>query len=213
MVEVALTGAAEEEGAVEAELGDGALELLRGCGRRGGGESGEALEPVRVGVHELGDAVVRLDLQAGGLVGQKVVQAGRGERDHLDVQPRLVHRRDPALSDLAEPLPHLPRRGAGPRVIARAGVEPAPRRDDLLGDKVLLGADRLHLGAYLLSLPRSLLHLPGERVAKPYERRYRRGYAIVHRARHEPLAPAIAARDPAGCCRAEGFRSEEHTAQ
>ena len=157
VVEVALTGAAEEQGTVEAELGDRALELLRGCGGRGGGEGGEALEPVRVGVHELGDAVVRLDLQAGGLVGREVVQAGRGERDHLDVEPRLVHRRDPALSDLAEPLAQLPRRDAGPRVIARGGVEPAPRRHDLVGDEVLLGADRLHLSACLLSVPSSLI--------------------------------------------------------
>jgi len=151
MVEVALNGATEQERTVEAELGDRALELLRGCRGRGGGERREALKPLRVGVHELGDTVVRLDLQAGGLVRRKVVQAGRGERDHLDVQPRLVHRPDPALSDLAQPLPQLPRRGAGPRVLARAGVEPAPRREDLLGDEVLLSADRLHLGARLLA--------------------------------------------------------------
>ncbi len=79
MVEVALTGAAEQEGTVEAEIGDRALELLRSCHGRGGREGGEALEPVRVGVHELGDAVVGLDLEAGGHVGGKVVQAGRGE--------------------------------------------------------------------------------------------------------------------------------------
>jgi hypothetical protein len=48
MVEVALTGAAEQQGTVEAELGDRALKLVRGGGGRGGGESGEALEPVRV---------------------------------------------------------------------------------------------------------------------------------------------------------------------
>ena len=34
--------------------------------RRASGERREALEPVGVGGHELGDAVVRLDLQAGG---------------------------------------------------------------------------------------------------------------------------------------------------
>jgi hypothetical protein len=113
----------------------------------GGGEGGEALEPVWAGVHELGDAVVGLDLQAGGLAGRKVVEAGRGKRDHLDVEPCIVHRRDPAVSDLAQPIPHLPRRGAGPRILAGEGVEPAPRREDLVGDEVLLSADRLHLGA------------------------------------------------------------------
>src|ERR1700756_4997730 len=72
-------------------------------------------------------------------------EAGRGEQDPLDVDPRLVHRRDPALSDLAQPLPQLPRRGAGPRVIARGEVKPAPCRDDLVGDEMLFGANRLHL--------------------------------------------------------------------
>ena len=105
VVEVAIAGSTEEQGTVEAELGYRALELLRGCGGRGGGEGGEALEPVRARVHELGDAIVRLDLQAAGLLRRKAVQAGRGERDHLDVKTRLVHRRDSALSDLAEPLP------------------------------------------------------------------------------------------------------------
>ena len=80
---------------------------------------------------------------------RKVVQARRGERDHLDVKSGLVHRRDPTLTDLTQPLPHLPRRYAGPRVLARSGVEPVPRRDDLVGDEVLLSADRLHLGFFL----------------------------------------------------------------
>ena len=95
-----------------------------------------------------------------GLVRRKIVEAGRGERDHLDVQPRLVHRRDPALSHLAQPLPHLPRRDAGPRVLARGGVEPAPRRDDLVGDQVLLGADRLHVRPFLVSVPGSYRYVP-----------------------------------------------------
>jgi hypothetical protein len=77
MVEVALTGAAEQQRTVEAELGDRALKLLRGGGRRGGGKGREALKPVRVGVYELGDAVVGLDLQAGGLLGRKVMQPWR----------------------------------------------------------------------------------------------------------------------------------------
>ena len=153
VVEVALAGSAEEQRAVQAERDDRALELL--CGRRGrrGCERREALEPVRMGVHELGDAVVCLDLQMRGLGGRKVVQTGRGERDHLNIQARLVHRRDPALPDLAEPLPDVPLGRAGPRVRSRGGGEAAPGRQDLVGHEMLLSSDRLH-AAGLLSNPR-----------------------------------------------------------
>ena len=145
VVEIAFAGAAEDQGTVEAELGDRALKLLRGCGRCREGERGEALEPIRVGVHQRGDTVVRVDLQAGGLPRRKTVEARRGEREHLDVEACLVHRRDPALSDFAQPLRHLPPGSVRRRVLAPIGVKPAPRGDDLVGHEMLLSADRLHL--------------------------------------------------------------------
>jgi hypothetical protein len=58
----------------------------------------------------LGDANVRLDLQAGGLVSGQDVHAGRGERGHLDVEARIVRRGDPAVADLPEPLPEISKR-------------------------------------------------------------------------------------------------------
>ncbi len=144
MVEVALTGAAEHQRAVESELGHRSLELLRGGAGRGRGQGGEALEAVGVAVYELGDAIVGLDLQPGGRVGRQVVQARRGEREHLDVQSGLVHGGDPSRSDLTKPLADVSRRDAGRRV---GGLLPVPRRQDVVGDEMFLGADRSHRSA------------------------------------------------------------------
>jgi hypothetical protein len=131
----------------EAELRDRPLELLRCRGRRRSGERGEALESIRARAHKLGDAIVRLDLQVRARLGRQALQAGRGERQHLHVQPRRVHGRDPTLADLVEPFAELSRRRGRLRVLARAGIEPAPRGHDLVGQQVLLRADGLHLGA------------------------------------------------------------------
>jgi hypothetical protein len=74
VVEVLLAGAAEEEGAVEAQLGHRALELLGGGSGGGQSERRKALEPVPVGADELRDPVVGLRLQARGLFRRQVVE-------------------------------------------------------------------------------------------------------------------------------------------
>ena len=145
VVEVALTGAAEQEGTVEAELGDRALELLRGCGGRGRGEGGEALE-AGPGWRSRARRCGRSSRPAGGWPRSAGRLCRPGEVSEITwtsspASSIAAIRRSPTSRSRS---PSLSGRDAGPRVLTRRRVEPAPRRDDLVGDEVLLGADRLH---------------------------------------------------------------------
>ena len=95
---------AVQHGALEAELGHRALELVGGGLRVDGGKRGEGGEALGVGRADLGEAVVDLPRQVGGDVGTKLLRRRRAMREHLDVDAGLVHLLEAQAAEIEEPL-------------------------------------------------------------------------------------------------------------
>src|ERR1035437_10241396 len=89
------TGRAVEESTVEAEAGDAALQLRR-C--RGGSLQGKRCKPAEtggMGTHRLGEFIIDVAGQRTGRIGIERIETHRGEREYLEIDPRLVHVGDP----------------------------------------------------------------------------------------------------------------------
>jgi hypothetical protein len=102
-VEVVACEVVVDQRAAESELADGAAEFFRRGLRVLRGQRGEPAEPVRMSGHDPGQVVVGEP----GMVprGRRVgvgLHAGDGERQHLDVDTRRVHVRQPVLGELRE---------------------------------------------------------------------------------------------------------------
>ena len=94
---------AVHHGALEAELGDGALEFVGGGLRVGGRQRCEGGEALRIGRADLGEAVVDLAGQIGGDIGRQLLGRRRAMRQHLDVDAGLVHLLEAQAAEIVEP--------------------------------------------------------------------------------------------------------------
>ncbi len=95
---------AVDHGALEAELGHGALELVGGGLRVDGRQRGEGGEALGVGRADLGEPVIDLPRQLGGDIDRQFLRRGRAMRKQLDVDAGLVH---VFQAQLAEVVKHL----------------------------------------------------------------------------------------------------------
>jgi len=96
------TGRAIEESTVEAEAGDAALQFRR-C--RGGSLQSKRCKPAEmfgVGAHSLGEFIIDVAGQRTGRIGIERIEAHCGEREYLEIDPKLVHVGDPAGADVEE---------------------------------------------------------------------------------------------------------------
>ncbi len=103
VVEEHAVGRAVDQRALEAELRHRALQFIgRGLriGRRDGGEGGE---PVGMRAHRLGQAIVGDARQRHRGRGIHLLQSGIGVRQHLHVDPRLVHLLDAKAGQVVQP--------------------------------------------------------------------------------------------------------------
>ena len=90
--------------AFEAELGDGAFELVgRGLGVHGR-QRREGRETFRVGGTDLGETIVHLARQVSCDIGAEFLGRGRAVRQHLDVDAGLVHFLEPQAAEVEKPL-------------------------------------------------------------------------------------------------------------
>ncbi len=108
-----------DDDALESQLADGAfgfdsraLWILWGNGAERG-------KPRRIFPDGLRDLIVGAGGQPGGRIGIEDLNAGRGEREDLQIDPRAVHVGDPALTDVGKSL-----RQQSPR------AEPVPENDE-----------------------------------------------------------------------------------
>ena len=97
-------GAPVQHRATEAQLGDRALQFLSGSFRRGRRDGGKGLEALRIAVDDLGEGVVRLACDGHGVLCRKVLHAGRGEGQDLDVDALVVHVGQAPIGDVPQPL-------------------------------------------------------------------------------------------------------------
>ena len=104
VVEEFAVGHAVQHGALEAELGDRALEFVGGGLRIDGGERREGGKALRVGRADLGQAVVDRARQVGRDLDRQLLGRGRAVREHLDVDAGLVHFLDAQGAQIVEPL-------------------------------------------------------------------------------------------------------------
>ena len=143
MVQVLVAGAAAQQGALEAQPAHTALQLGRARGRGGGGQGGEAFEPLGMAGDRCGDRVVGAPRQFHALRWLQPLQRGGGQRQHLNVHSRLVHPAQPRVSHVGELRFH----GVGVEVragIAVLGGQARPGVGDLAGEDVLLDGDQFH---------------------------------------------------------------------
>ncbi len=90
--------------ALEAELGDGAFELVGGGLGVHGRQRRKGREAFRVGGADLGETVVHLARQVGCDIGAELLGRGRAVRQHLDVDAGLVHFLEPQAAKVEKPL-------------------------------------------------------------------------------------------------------------
>ncbi len=90
--------------ALEAELGDGALEFVGRGLRVDGRQRREGRETLRVGGTDLGETVVHLARQVGRDIGAELLGRGRAVRQHLNVDAGLVHFLEPQAAEVEKPL-------------------------------------------------------------------------------------------------------------
>jgi hypothetical protein len=92
-----------DQRAAEAELADGAAEFLGRCNRVLHRQRGEPAEPVRMLGHDPRQVVVgEPGLVPGGRRVDVGLQPGDGQRQHLDVDARRVHLRQPVLGEVGK---------------------------------------------------------------------------------------------------------------
>ena len=119
MVEMALARAATEQRALEAELSDGAFQLAGSGLGIGSGQSGEALKAVGAACARLGNEIIHATSRLNCVARRKIVQAGRGEGEHLHVHALLIHQRQTALAQVGQAGPGLAAVGNGRHGIMR----------------------------------------------------------------------------------------------
>jgi hypothetical protein len=95
-------GGAIEESAVEAEAGDAALQLRRCRGGSLQGKRSKSPKKGGMGAHRLGHFVIDVAGQRTCRIRIERIEAHRGERQHLEIDPGLVHVGDPAGTDVEE---------------------------------------------------------------------------------------------------------------
>ena len=119
---------AVDQRADEAEAADRALQLVRGRGGIAGGQRREPGEPARVAGDRGGELIVRAPRRLDG-PGPGELLRGRGDvRDHLHVDPRRVHVREPVLAEVKQHVTH-----AGMPGLAAGGRRPRePGRQEVL---------------------------------------------------------------------------------
>jgi hypothetical protein len=131
---------AVDQRADEAEVADGALQLVRGRGRIAGGQGGEPGEPAWVAGDRGGELIIRAPCGLGGLSPAKLLRGRGNVRDDLHVDACRVHLREPALAEVKQ---HVTQAGV-PRLAAG--------RREPCGQEVLFERDGTH--AFIVS-PRS----------------------------------------------------------
>ena len=90
-------------GALEAELGDAAFELVGGRLGVGGRQRGEAGEALRVGLAGPMQPVVDAAGHVDGDAGVEALRRRRVVREHLDVDAGLVHLLDAHVGEVLQP--------------------------------------------------------------------------------------------------------------
>ena len=140
-----LVQGAVDHRALEAILGDRALELVgRGLGI-GRWADAERLEAALMGAAGLVEAVIGLAGESDSALGVHLLHRGRAMRQHLNIDAGLVHLLDAQLAEVAEPLGNA-RRRTGARIGGRVkrlhlGVQVMLFEGD---DERLLGHECLH---------------------------------------------------------------------
>jgi hypothetical protein len=102
VVQVASPGVPVDQRPLEAILTDRALQLLCGGLRGGRRQRGEPGEAIRIAPHRLREEVVRLTSERYRLCCLKLLNARKGQRQHLHIDACGVHRRDPAAAEIAQ---------------------------------------------------------------------------------------------------------------
>jgi hypothetical protein len=97
---------AVDQRADQAEIADGAVELVGPGLRVRGGQGGEAGEPVRVRAHRPGQPVVGLAGAGQPFRAPERLRGRRGVRDDLQVDAAGVHVGQTCLTEIAEPVVH-----------------------------------------------------------------------------------------------------------
>ena len=91
-------------GTLEPELGDAALELVGGRRRIGGRQRGEGGKPARVCLDGGMEPIVDAAGQIGSDVLRELLGRRRAVREHLDVDPDLVHLLDAQFTEIEQAL-------------------------------------------------------------------------------------------------------------
>jgi hypothetical protein len=90
-----------DQRALEAILTDRALQLLCGGFRGGRRQRGEPSEAIRMAPHRLPEDVVCLTGERYRLCRLELLDARKGQRQHLYIDACGVHGRDPAVAEIA----------------------------------------------------------------------------------------------------------------
>lgn len=143
VVEITLAGPTEHHGSAQAELPDCSAQLVGGRLRVRRRQHRETLEALWVSPHHLRDEVVGLPSKLHRQVGFQALQAGRGQREDLNVDPDLVHALQAQIAEIEETLLDLTPVVVGDRVVVVPGVQSCPRARDLGCEEVLLERDDL----------------------------------------------------------------------
>ncbi len=130
LVEVLAVDVGADLHALQAELGDGALQLVGGGLRRLHRQGGDAVEAPRIIADVLGDLVVLHDAGRGGQPGVLVVEEGlRRVRQHLHVDVGRLHVLEPLLDvEAAERQRPVRHAGHRPFVICPSRSPSGPTR-------------------------------------------------------------------------------------
>ena len=145
LVVEAAVGQAVDHGALEAELRDRALQLVRRRFRVRGWDDGETGEAGGVGADRGVQPVVDETGHADGALGVELLHGRGGMGDHLEVDPRLVHLLQAGLPETLQPFAHM---GGG------AGVERAMEGAQVGVLEVLFQRDDERAGGHGEDFPR-----------------------------------------------------------
>ncbi len=102
VVEIAAAVVAVDDRAGKFLLADAPLQFLRRLVGRRRRQRGEAADAGRMPLHAVGEVVVGVARHRDRIGGFHLLDAGRGERDHLHVDAGSVHQRDAPGADVAE---------------------------------------------------------------------------------------------------------------
>jgi hypothetical protein len=111
-------GAAVNHRPLEAQAGNGALQLVSRRGRIPRRQCGKGCEAFGVAVHGVVEAIIRRGGQLAGLCRVELLDRRRRMRNDLQVNARGVHFAQPQLTQVGQPgheLGHPPAAAVGPR--------------------------------------------------------------------------------------------------